>query len=105
MTAPELIQLFLFLAGFRPALRDQLRDQIPPFGAYVEFSTQPFEHGKPALQYEPIVLHASIQGYALAKAKLLSELRWNHNASLSTYSNLWHQVVNVPEVHLNGNKV
>ena len=90
MTTPGLIHLSLFPAGFCPSLRDQLCDQIPPFGALSEFSTQPSEHSKPALQDEPIFLHASIQGFALAKAELLSQLRWNHNASLSTELDIWH---------------
>ncbi len=105
MTTPELIQLFLFPTCFHASLRDQFCNWIAASCRLAKPSPESFQRSERSFQYQPFVFHSDVEGIALAKVKLLPDLRWNHDASLSTEFDLWHQASNVPELKTNGNKL
>jgi hypothetical protein len=104
MTTPELIQLFLFATRFRASLRNQFGNWIAALRRLAKPAAHSFEGRQRSLEHESVVLDAGDERIPLAEAKLLSHLRWDHNAPLSIESDLWHQGQNVPELKRNGNE-
>ncbi len=103
MTTPELIDLFLLPACFRPPLGDQLGHQITAFRSLPKSPPKAFKRGEASFHQQPVVLDADVEDVALAQAKLFAHLRRNHDAPLFTDSHLCHQEINVAEAKQNGN--
>jgi hypothetical protein len=104
MTTSELIQVLLFTTGFRSSLRDEFGHWVSAFGRLPKSTPEPFQRGEGRFQDQPIVFNSRVEPLALTKAQLFSDLRRDHDASLSTNSYLCHQVLNVAELIQNGNK-
>lgn len=104
MTTPELIDLFLLPACFRPPLGDQLGHQITACSSLSKSPPKAFKRGQAGFHQQPIVLDADAEDIALAEAKFFAHLRRNHDAPLFTDSHLCHQELNVAEMRQHGNK-
>lgn len=104
MTTPELIELFFLPAHFRPPLGDQFGDGVAAFRCLPKSSPKTLKRSEPRFHQQAIVLDTDIEDIALAEAKFFAHLRWDHDASLFTYSHFCHQDLNVAEQDQNGNE-
>jgi hypothetical protein len=74
MTTPELIELFVFPAGFRPPLGDQFGNGVAAFRCLPKSSPKAFKRSKPRFHQQALVLDTDVEDIALAEAKFFSHL-------------------------------